>query len=67
MNNPLHFSHTGPAPTASTTEVPADSRTAGTSERPTPESIGLEIGLILAVTLGIAYAVPLILSVYGIE
>jgi hypothetical protein len=43
------------------------SRTAETSERPTPESIGLEIGLILAVTLGVAYAVPLILSVYGIE
>ncbi|CAN5716328.1 hypothetical protein BH10PSE6_BH10PSE6_51590 [soil metagenome] len=67
MNNPLHFYHTGSAPTASDTEGRAGSRAAGTAAHPTPESVGFEIGVILAVTLGVAYAVPLILSVFGIE
>ena len=67
MNNPLHFSHTGPAPTGSSTEVRAGSRAIGSAEHPTPASVGFEIGVTLAVTLGIAYAVPLVLSVCGIE
>jgi hypothetical protein len=36
-------------------------------DQPTPEDIGFEVGLILAVTLGIACAVPLALSVCGID
>ena len=67
MINPPRFSHTGPARTASSTEVREDSRAGWTAEHPTPESVGFEIGVILAVTLGIAYAVPLFLSVCGIE
>jgi hypothetical protein len=67
MINPLRFSHTGPARTASSTEVREDSGAGWTAEHPTPESVGFEIGVILAVTLGIAYAVPLFLSVCGIE
>jgi hypothetical protein len=67
MNNPLHLSHTGPAPTVSSTQVPADFRAAGTAEHPTPERVGFEIGVILAVTLGIACAVPLALSICGID
>ncbi len=66
MINPLRFSHTGPARTASST-VQEGSRAAGMADRPTPESVCFEIGVILAVTLGIAYAVPLALSVCGIE
>ena len=67
MINPLRFSHTGPARTASSTEVQEDSCAGWTADHPTPESVGFEIGVILAVTLGIAYAVPLFLSVCGIE
>jgi hypothetical protein len=67
MNNPLHFLHTGPAPAVSSTEVRAASRSAGTAEHPTPASIGFEIGVILTVTLGIACAVPLVLSACGID
>jgi hypothetical protein len=66
MNNPLRFSHTGPARTASST-MQEGSRAASTDDHPTPESVGFEIGVILTVTLGIAYAVPLVLSVCGIE
>ena len=66
MINPLRFSHTGPARTASST-VQEGSPAGWTAEHPTPESVGFEIGVILAVTLGIAYAVPLFLSVCGIE
>ena len=67
MINPLRFSHTGPARTASRTEVQEGSRAGWTDDHPTPESVCFEIGVILAVTLGIAYAVPLVLSVCGIE
>lgn len=67
MSNPLHFFPTESAPAASGTEVPARSRTAGTAEHPTPESVCFEIGVILAVTLAVASAVPLVLSVYGID
>jgi len=67
MNNPLHFFHTGPAPTGSSAAVRAGFRAAGSAEHPTPASVGFEIGVTLAVTLGIAYAVPLVLSVCGIE
>jgi hypothetical protein len=67
MNNPLSLFHTEPASAASNTEVRAASRAAGTADHPAPEIVGFEIGVILAVTLGIAYAVPLLLSVCGIE
>jgi hypothetical protein len=67
MNNPLHFFHTGPSPTISGTQVRADSRVAETAGYPTPQSVGFEIGVILVVTLGIACAVPLVLSVCGIK
>ena len=67
MNNPLHFPHAGPASTVSSTEVRAGSRGARTAEHPTPASVGFEIGMILAVTLGIAFAVPLALSLCGID
>jgi len=59
MNKPLHFPSTGSASPAS--------GTAGPAGHPTPESIGLEIGVILAVTLAIACAVPLVLSACGVE
>ena len=62
----LRFSHTGPARTASST-VQEGSRGAGIADHPTPESVCFEIGVILTVTLAIAYAVPLALSVFGIE
>jgi hypothetical protein len=66
MINPLRFSHSGPARTASST-AQEGSRAAGTADHPTPERVCFEIGVILAVTLAIAYAVPLVLSVFGIE
>ena len=67
MSNPLRFSQTGPARTASRTDVQEGSRAEWTADHPTPERVGFEIGVILAVTLGIAYAVPLVLSVCGID
>jgi hypothetical protein len=67
MNNPLRFSHTGPARTASSTDVQEGSRAGWTADHPTPESVCFEIGVILTVTLGFAFAVPLVLSVCGIE
>ena len=67
MNNPLRFSHTGSVRTASRTGVQEGSRAAWTDDHPTPERICFEIGVILAVTLGFAYAVPLVLSVCCIE
>jgi hypothetical protein len=67
MINPLRLSHTGPARTASSTEVREDFRAGWTADHPTPESVGFEIGVILALTLGVACAVPLFLSVSGIE
>lgn len=67
MNDPLRLSHTGSASTATNTELRTDSGAAGTAGLPTPEIVGVEIGVILAVTLGVAYAVPLVLNVCGIE
>lgn len=66
MSNPLRFSHSGPARTASGT-MPEDFRTGGTDDHPTAESVCFEIGMILTVTLAIASAVPLVLSVCGID
>ncbi len=37
------------------------------ADHPTPESVGFEIGLTLAVMLAIAGAVPLVLSLCGLE
>ena len=67
MINPVRYSHTGPARTASRTEVPEDSHAAGMADHPTLERVCFEVGVILAVTLGAASAVPLVLSVCGIE
>ena len=66
MSNPLRFSHIGPARTASRT-VQEGTRVGWTDDHPAPERVCFEIGVILAVTLGFAYAVPLVLSVCGIE
>ncbi len=67
MSNPLNFFHAASVSTASDTEVREGFHPAGTAGHPTPESVGFEIGLILAVTLGIAYAVPLVLSLCGVD
>jgi hypothetical protein len=67
MNNPLHFSRTGPLPAASRSKLKAGSRAVNAVDHPTPEDVGFEVGVILAVTLGIACAVPLALSVCGID
>lgn len=66
MINPLRFSHTGAA-RAAAGAVQEASRAAGTADHPTPERICFEIGVILSVTLAIASAVPLVLSVCGID
>ncbi len=67
MNNPLHFSRTGPLPASSSPELKAGSRAVNAVDHPTPEDVGFEVGVILAVTLGIACAVPLALRICGIE
>jgi hypothetical protein len=68
MNNPLHFFfHAAPSPGAANAEARASARPASTGDHPTPETVGLEIGAILAVTLGLAYAVSLALSACGID
>ena len=66
MINPVRYSHTGPARTASSTGQEG-SPAGWTADHPTPERICFEIEVILAVTLGFAYAVPLVLSVCCIE
>ena len=67
MIDPLRFSQTGPARTASSTDVQEGYRAGWTADHPTPERVCFEVGVILTVTLGIASAVPLVLSVCGID
>ena len=67
MNKPLPLPSTGFAPPASDAAGRSEFRAAEAAGHPTPESIGFEIGVILALTLAIACAVSFALEVYGIE
>ena len=67
MNNPLHFLHAGALPAASDTDALVGQPPAGPAHHPTPESVGFEIGMVLAITLAVAGAVPLVLKLCGVE
>jgi len=67
MNKPLHFFSTGSTRAASNAGRLPSSRGPGGADHPTPQGICFDIGVILAVTLAIACAVPLALSFCGLE
>jgi hypothetical protein len=70
MNNPVPSLSTRAGRTAPDSAPRAPYRAAANApafDYPTPRGIGSEIGGVLAVTLGIAFAVCLILSACGIE